>query len=401
VAGEGCVQAAFPADSLQGLAEATTALGRTHRSASVPVLVDALNPYHWRSSRSAVIGLRAQGRGALCAAPAVAGWRKLCLDHGVTADQQDGINDTLHQLSRLRADLDEADPAAPAGSLERIRRFFDEVFQPYILTLLVPPVQYWHRGVIGYLETLNGDLETTAGALYNFAVTLREHTWGSGTNSGWDEYTHSETLALTGKLGPLVDRLRVEREWLTQSAAEPPAAAPPKADPSSLPEQSIAWATEELAAPSVSRRLLACRLLRQFGSEAHTAVPSLQGMLAQLDGAAPAAINELREEALTTLCEIHPFPDPATAPARTDPVHRRAHADQPPAPTVDQGSAGDLLLAIAAADTDPSVRTAAILAIADAGAPIRGALAVAFSAATSDDPAERAAATRLLALFAR
>jgi hypothetical protein len=402
VSGDDCVRAAFPADSLQGLAEAIAALERAHPSAAVPVLVASLSPYHWRSSRSAVAGLREQGRAALPAAPAVAGWFKLSVDHGVAAGQQDGINDALYRLSRLRTELDEADPVAPPEALERVRRFFDEVFQPYLLTLLVAPVRYWQRGIIGYLEALNGDLETVADALHGFAVALREHTWGSGTNSDWDEYTHSETLALTGKLGPHLDRLRVERDWLAQSAAEPPAL-PPAADPPSLPEQSIAWAQQELAAPSVARRLTACRLLRQFGSHAQETAPTLRTMLAQLDGAAPAAVTELREEALMTLRDIEPMPEPATSLSFTDAAPAGTDAGQAPAPAVDQvaAEAGDRLLALATEDIDSSVRIAALNAITYAGTPIAGALAVALRAAAAEDPEERAAAARLLAMLVR
>src|SRR3954465_7202528 len=102
VSGDDCLRAAFPADSLHGLADAVAALERAHPSAAVPVLVASLNPYHWRSGRSAASGLRDQGRAALRAAPAVAGWLKLCVDHGVAVGQQDAINDTLYRLSRLR-----------------------------------------------------------------------------------------------------------------------------------------------------------------------------------------------------------------------------------------------------------------------------------------------------------
>lgn len=416
VSGDDCLRAAFPADSLQGLAEAVIALERAHPSAAVPVLVASLNPYHWRSSRSAAAGLRGQGRAALRAAPALAGWLKLCLDHGVAAEQQDGINDALYRLSRLRAELDEADPVAPPAVLERVRRFFDEVFQPYLLTLLISPVRYWQRGIIGYLEALNGDLEEVAAALQVFVVALREHTWRSGTNSDWDEYTHSETLALIGALGPHLDRLRVERDWLAQSAAEPPVQSavhlavdsPSAAEQNPVEqnpvEQNIDWARQELAAPSVARRLAACRLLRRLGSPAEPVVPALRAMLAQLDGVAPAALAELREEALLALRAIETAPDPAIA-------HGVAGAASTTGTEVDQASgeaverasaeAADRLLALAGEDAESDVRTAALHALADAGAQVAGTLDVALRAATAHDPHERAAAARLLAMLIR
>src|SRR3954471_6795627 len=136
ISGDDCLRAAFPAESLQGLDEAIMELERAHPSAAVSMLVASLNPYHWRSSRSAAAGLREQGRAALRAAPALAGWLKLCVDHGVGAGQQDGVNDALYRLSQLRAQLDEAEPMVAQSSLDRVRRFFDDVFQPYLLTLL-------------------------------------------------------------------------------------------------------------------------------------------------------------------------------------------------------------------------------------------------------------------------
>jgi hypothetical protein len=396
VSGDDCVPAAFPADSLQGLAEAVTALERAYPSVAVLALVASLNPYHLRSSRSAVAGLAEQGRAALRAAPAVAGWFKLCVDNGVTAGQQDCINDALFRLSRLRADLDEADPVVPPAALERVRQFYDEVFQPYLLTLLVAPVRYWQRGIVGYLEGRHGDLEAVAVALHDFTVSLRAHTWGgSGSSSDWDEYTHSETLALIGRLGPALERLRVECEWLAQAPAEPPAQ-PAAGDSSSPFEHSLTWTQEELAAPSVSRRLAACRLLRQLGDQAKPAVPALRAMLAQLDGATPvAAVAQLREEALATLRGIEPEPEPATPASATDAAPARTEADRAPTEAADQ------LLALARDDTESSVRTAALQAIADAGVPIAGALAIGLRAAAAEDPQERAAAARLLAMLVR
>ena len=292
VSGDACVSAAFPGDSLDGLPEAVAALARVHPSAVVPVLVASLNPQHWRSSRSAVVGLGAQGRGALAAAPAIAAWLRLCVDHGSEAEQSFGINESLYRLAQLRKQLDEPDLVAPPEALDRVRCFFDELFQPYLLTLLVPPVRYWQRGVIGYLRALHGDLEAMAGALRSFTVALREQTWPAGANSDWDEYTHGEALALIGELGPRLDRIEVEREPVSQ--------------------------------------------LRDA---------------ADVDGVS------------------------AEAAAR--------------------------LLTLAVEDVESSVRTAALHAIADTGAPRAEALDVALRAAAAEDPRERAAAARLLGMLVR
>src|SRR4051812_20217314 len=104
ITGDGCLHAAFPADSLHGLAEAFTALERVYPSIAVSTLLASLNPRHRQSSMSAVRGLREQGRAALRAGPAVAAWVRLRIDNGVAGGWLDGVNDTLFHLSRLRAE---------------------------------------------------------------------------------------------------------------------------------------------------------------------------------------------------------------------------------------------------------------------------------------------------------
>lgn len=393
VSGDDCVRAAFPTEPLDGLLEAVEAVARAYPSAVVPVLIASLNPRHWRSSRSAVVGLGEQGRAALAAAPAVAGWLRLCVDHTSGTSQDFGINESLYRLTKLRQQLDEPDLDSPPEALDRIRRFFDEVFQPYLLTLLAPPVRQWQRGIIGYLGLLHGDLEAVAGALQRFTATLREHTWDSAANSDWDEYTHSETLTLIGELGPHLDRIKVEREWSEQWEAQP-VDLPARSETSQLravAEDTVAWARRELTAPSVDRRRAACRVLRQLGPQAVSAVPALRSMLAQLDGVAPAAVSQLREEALMTMRAIEPLPAMADCPDDTSGVDADEAAME----------AAERLLALATRDADPGVRTAALHAIADAGASIAGAREAALHAAAAEDPHERAAAARLLAMFMR
>lgn len=393
VSGFACLHAAFPANALRGLPEAIAALDHAHQSQVVQVLVTSLNPHHWRSSRSAVDGLWAQGRASLCAAPAIAGWLKLCVDYGMEAEQKYGINEALHTLTRQREMLAEPDPLAPHEAFERVQQFFDEVFQPYLLSLLVPPVRYWQRGIVSYLRPLHGDLEGIAAALQGFGLALREETWRSGANSDWDEYTHSEVLSLTGELGPHLERIRVERGWRERPLAEPPLAdaAVGEVEPQGLPEQTVAWAQQELAAPSVSRRRAACRVIRQFGSQAESAGPALLAMLSQLDDTAPGVVEELREEALAALRAITP-PTPASG-----------QATEAATEAVDRVSteAAERLLVLAGEDTEANVRTAALYAITSVGAPSPEALAVALRAAAAEDPQERAAAARLLAMLAQ
>ena len=413
LSGHACVQAAFPADYLHGLPEAVAALEHAHASLVVPELILSLNPQHWRSSRSAVDGLRGQGRAGMCAAPAIAGWLKLCVDHGMESEQKYGLNEALHTLTTLRELAAESDPVSPPEALERLRRFLDEVFQPYLLTLLTPPVRYWQRGIIGYLRALNGDLEGVAAALQRYAVTLRETTWRSGTNSDWDEYTHSEVLAVIGALGPQLDRLRVERHWREQRPAvlpAPPDIMAPEAEPPDPAEQSIAWARQELVAPSVSRRRAACRAIRQLGAQARPLAPALLAMLAQLDDATPAVVTELRAEGLAALRAIEP-PPPAFLPGDDPDAGDDTDEGDDPDAGDDAGGAEDAgpvstealdrLLVLAGEDADAGVRTAALHAIASTGTPRERALAVALRAAAAEDPQERAAAARLLAMLAR
>jgi len=432
--GYACVHAAFPVAVLHGLPEAITTLGHAHASVVVPTLVTSLNPHHWRSSRTAVDGLREQGRAALCAAPAVAGWLKLCVDHGTEPDQKYGINEALHTLTTLRTMLAEPDPSAPPAAYERVRRFFDEVFQPYLLTQLVPPVRYWQRGAVAYLRAMRGDLESMATALQRFAATLREETWRSGTNADWDEYTHSEVLAVIGELGPHLERIRVERGWRDRSTVRPaahvdngtdttgpaahtdnntdttgpaahtdttgPAAhvddGTDEVDAQGVSGQLVAWARQELAAPSVSRRRAACRALQRLGGQARAAGPALLALLAELDSAPAAVVAELREEALAAMLAI--VPPPGYTPTTEAPTTEAPTAEAPTAEA--STAAAERLLALAAGDADASVRAAALDALVTCGPP-PGALAVALRAADAEDPRERVAAARVLAALAR
>jgi hypothetical protein len=161
------------------------------------------------------------------------------VDHGSDSEQSFGLNESLFRLTQLREQLDEPDLLAPPEALDRVRRFLDEVFQPYLLTLLVPPVRYWQRGIVGYLNTRYGDLEAVADALHRFVIALRDHTWPGGANADWDEYTHSETLTLIGELGPHLDRIRLEREWWDRPMKEAPAlrAIGPGAEPVQEPAE--------------------------------------------------------------------------------------------------------------------------------------------------------------------
>src|SRR2546429_5865996 len=113
VSGDDCMRAAFPADSPRGLTEALAALERAHPSAAVAVLVASLNPYHWRSSRSAVGGLREQGRAALRAAPAVAGWVELSGGHRPAPRPEGGRHHPPVPPQRPRCGAGRGGPGGP------------------------------------------------------------------------------------------------------------------------------------------------------------------------------------------------------------------------------------------------------------------------------------------------
>lgn len=392
VAGHACVHAAFPAGLLQGLAEAVAALERAHASPVVSALVASLNPDHWRSSRSAIVELRKFGRASLCAAPAIAGWLKLSVDHPNESDREFGIQETFFALETLRALLNDPDPAAPPEASERVRQFFDEVFQPYLLTLLVPPVRYWQRGIVSYLRALNGDLEAVATAVKQFAIALREETWRSGTDSDWNEYTHSETLALLGELNPHLERMALERDWRERPPPEPSPPAPADvvtgdADEDAEPEDVVVWAQRELTVPSIARRRAACRVLRQLGVQAQRAEPTLLAILTQLGDSSSPVVAELREEALAALSAIM---SPPSGPTHTAEI---PGCDGEGAPT----AAMERLFALALEDGESSVRVAALDALAALHPPVQAALPVALRAADADHPQEREAAARLLA----
>jgi hypothetical protein len=318
------------------------------------------------------------------------------VDHPKESDRVFGIQETFFALETLRAMLNDSDPVAPPEASQRVRQFFDEVFQPFLLTLLVPPVRYWQRGIVSYLRGLNGDLEAVAAAVKQFAIVLREETWRSGTNSDWNEYTHSETLALLGELSPHLERMALEHDWSECPTPEPSPPAP--ADvvagvdaTEGEPEDIVAWAQRELAVPSIARRRAACRVLRQLGVQAQVAEPTLLATLTQLGDTSSQVVAELREEALAALLAIRSSPPGLTHTAEIP------SCDGEGAPS----AAMERLLALAGEDAESSVRVAALDALVAMRPPAQGALPVALRAADADHPQERAAAARLLARLAQ
>ncbi len=392
VSGNACIAAAFPADDLHGLPEAIAALASESRSSVVPSLIEALDPQRYRPSRSAAHALYKQGRPGVCAAPAIASWFKLTVDGGLHPDGMFGINDVLTYLTTLRSLIGEPRTATTPQPAERIAAFLDEVFRPYLLSLLTPPVRYWQRGIVDYLRALHGDLEATAIALQRFEVTLRESS-GAPIDADWNEYTFSETVALLGDLGPHVERLRIEREWREQPIVVPPPTPlvvpviVPAVEPDDVPEQTLPWAIGELAAPSISRRVAACRVIARMGTNAQDAVPALRILLAGLDDEASPAVASLRDQARTALQAVTP-----SAPA---PVNDDYPGDDVSVEAVAR------LLALASEDNDSRVRTAALHALVNLGTATPDVLAVALRAADAEDPGERMAAASVLGMLAR
>lgn len=344
IVGEACMEAAFPGADVAALREAAAELRQVYPSAVAETLLASVNSRRWKPARTAIGGLRKQGRAGMWAAPAIAGWLKLRMDDGVHEEESYAISDALFALTEMR-------PLLGEYGCEPMERFLDDVFQPYLLTLLVPPVRYWQRAIVGYLEREKGDLEAVAARLQTFVVTVREET------SDWDEYTHAEILRLLGEIDPKLERLGVERKWRTEERPEPL-------------ERPVDWLIAELAAPSVERRIEACRAVRRLG--AADAMPALLALAKELESAPEAVVGQLREETMAAVLTLSPEPPQREA---TPVTHR--------------------LLELAADDPNPGVRATALAALA-AGPPTPEALDIALQAAESEDPDERAAGVRLL-----
>ncbi|MFC0436496.1 HEAT repeat domain-containing protein [Kutzneria buriramensis] len=344
VVGEACVEAAFPGADVAGLREAAAQLRAVYPSAVAETLLASVNSRRWKPARTAIGGLRKQGRAGMWTAPAIAGWLKLRMDEGVHEEESYAISDALFALTEMR-------PLLGEYGCEPMERFLDDVFQPYLLTLLAPPVRYWQRAIVGYLEREEGDLEAVAARLQTFVVAVREET------SDWDQYTHAEILRLLGEIGPKLERLGVERKWRTERRPEPI-------------ERPVDWLIAELAAPSVERRIEACRAVRRLG--AADAMPALLALAKELESAPENVVEQLREEAMAAMLALAPEPQREATPV----THR--------------------LLVLAAQDPNPSVRATALAALAE-GPSTPEALDIALQAAESDDPDERAAGVRLLA----
>jgi hypothetical protein len=208
--GQACARAAFDADELAGVDAAVAAIQEHLAGPVVATLTMAIDPRHWPQTRSAVSGLRRQGPAAVCAAPAIAGWVKLCAGRATTPEQQHTVHDALLALAEMRRMAANDVVAEPAAAVLRVGRFLDEAFQPYLLSTLVPPLRIWQRGAVTYLRGLHGDLEQLAAALQHFAQALQE---APAERDDWYAYLRMELIALVADLGPQLEWLHIERAW--------------------------------------------------------------------------------------------------------------------------------------------------------------------------------------------
>lgn len=329
-AGGGCVVAAFPDADAAALAAAARAITTATGSTVGTALTDALDPRHWQQSRSAIGGLRRLGVGALAGAPALAGWVRLCAPAAVSAEEQYTVNEALLALAELRRLAGEA-AVVPPAAVGTVTGFLDTTFEPALTGLLVPPLRIWHRGALGYLRGLHGDLERLLSVLHGFLAALDDPPAGD-PDAAWHEYTRMELVAAIADLGPRLDRLRLERSWQApqpgagpdtqpERPAEPAAeraadqAAKPAAKPAAesgpesrlepdgavvraTPADLTAWLISELAVPSIARRRSACTALAALGPRAAAALPAVLQLLAELDAAPERVVGELRNQAL-------------------------------------------------------------------------------------------------------
>ncbi|WP_327003884.1 hypothetical protein OHA72_54005 [Dactylosporangium sp. NBC_01737] len=367
-AGGDCIVAAFPDTDTAGLAAAAQAITTSTGSTVGTALTDALDPRHWQQSRSAIGGLRRLGVAALAAAPALAGWVRLCAPVAVTAEEQYTVNEGFLALAELRR-LAVTAPEVPPAAVAAVTGFLDTTFEASLTSLLAPPLRIWHRGALGYLRGLHGDPERLLPLLHGFLTAL-DGPQEADPDAAWHEYTRMELVSVIADLGPRLDRLRVERGWqeafrpaqppdrpsgratdpatppgltqpggasdlappdltppdrgadlLAEGALDPAAprdVAPPNLPPPDLAAREVAaqgrtpeapadltqWLIGELAVPSIARRRAACAALVTLGPRAAGALPAVLRLLTELDAAPQAVVGELRDQALAAAVAI-------------------------------------------------------------------------------------------------
>ncbi len=207
--GPALARAAFTPAELSDVDSAVAAVQRLIASPVVPTLILAIDPRQWPQTRSAVSGLRRQGPAAISAIPAIAGWLKLCAHRATTNEQQYTVHDILLALADLRRLAGTLAPAEPGPAADRLARFLDEAFQPYLLSVLVAPLRIWHRGAVSYLRGQGGDVEALAESLRRFATTLLD---APAEHDDWYSYLRMELFALIADLGPRLERIALERD---------------------------------------------------------------------------------------------------------------------------------------------------------------------------------------------
>jgi hypothetical protein len=147
----------FTPEQITGLGDALDVLEQAYGSRASRKLERAISPERWGQTRSAISGLRREGRAALHTTATATAWLLLSLQ---TPDPNDynayGQREVCFFLADMRLELDLAridDGGSVDASLARLLRFFDEVVEQIIIGILdTAPIARVHRGAINYIR---------------------------------------------------------------------------------------------------------------------------------------------------------------------------------------------------------------------------------------------------------
>jgi hypothetical protein len=209
--GHGLVRTAFAqADRalLDDLDEAVAAVLRITPSPVVPAWLASIDPRHWPQTRATISAIRRAVPQAVATAPALAGWVMMCAaGAGQTgrSDEPYAVNEALHVLAELRAEVDAPPPALGPGvasAYRGIAAFLDEVFQPALAELLRAPMRIWHRGAVGYLRAGRGSGPKVVAIVSRYLAETADDEPASGERD-WFEYARAEAVNALADLDAL------------------------------------------------------------------------------------------------------------------------------------------------------------------------------------------------------